>query len=388
MSLTSFEEARPWAAAIRRETAARRMPPWFVERDTGIQGFRGDPSLTDAEIALLGAWVEAGAPRGDGPEPVAPPSHGSEWPLGEPDLVVTSPPITIAAGAADWWGDLGAVPSGLAEDRYVSTIQTREVSDEPGSTIFHHAGFQAISPDGQLQLGSIHEVGRNPEHFDAEAASLIKAGSVVVFNNAHLHAGATTRTAHLRVGFTFLPKGQRPRFTTRGITLGNAELDVRGNTPEQMFEALTTLQQPLKLITFEPHMHAAGSRMCLEAIWGVARETLTCVGFDPRWVRTYSFTPNAAPLLPRGTILRLIGWMDTTPRPRNLYLTDPRNWTGWGSRPVDNMFMSYLTVVPLTGDQLRELVAERLALVASGRADTKGCVPCTLPFALDQGTGR
>ncbi|MBM3777329.1 MAG: hypothetical protein FJW23_03690 [Acidimicrobiia bacterium] len=390
MALMTYEEVRPWAAAIRRETARRAMPPWFIDKAVGIQHYRDDPSLTDAEIALLGTWAETGAPEGDEADLPPAPSFpgGVGWTIGEPDLIVESPAVTVDANAPDWWGAIGAVPTGLTEDRYIAAVETIEISDTTGGAVFHHAGLQALTPDGRFEMGTIHEVGRNAELFDPDAAPPLTAGSTIVFNNAHLHATGSKTTAHLRVGFRFLPIGHRPRFETTGITLGNPELDVRGNTPDQMVEAFTTLQQPIKLVSLEPHMHAAGSRMCLEAVWGVVRQTLTCLGFDPEWVRAYAYEPDAAPLLPRGTLLRLVGWMDTTPNPGNPYLTDYRNWTGWGSRPVDNMFMSYLKVILLTGDQFRELVTDRTAKARAGTASTLGCLPCTLPFAREAGGSR
>lgn len=63
MSLLTYEEARPWAKAIRDEVANRRMPPWDAVR--GVGQFRDDPSLSQAEIDLLVSWVEGGAPEGD-----------------------------------------------------------------------------------------------------------------------------------------------------------------------------------------------------------------------------------------------------------------------------------------------------------------------------------
>ena len=61
MSLASYEEARPWARAIREEVLARRMPKWHAVR--GYGDFSNDPSLSPFEIALITAWVDGGAPR-------------------------------------------------------------------------------------------------------------------------------------------------------------------------------------------------------------------------------------------------------------------------------------------------------------------------------------
>jgi len=61
MALTTYDEARPWARAIREEVLARRMPKWHVVR--GYGDLLNDPSLSPFEIALIAAWVEGGAPR-------------------------------------------------------------------------------------------------------------------------------------------------------------------------------------------------------------------------------------------------------------------------------------------------------------------------------------
>jgi hypothetical protein len=79
MQLTSYEDVRPWAKAIRDEVLERRMPPWDAVK--GVGDFRDDQSLSQPEIDMLVGWVEGGAPEGDPiylPEP--PHSHPPEVP--------------------------------------------------------------------------------------------------------------------------------------------------------------------------------------------------------------------------------------------------------------------------------------------------------------------
>jgi hypothetical protein len=71
-SLTSYEDARPWAKAIRDEVLNRRMPPWDAVK--GIGEFRDDTSLSVPEIDLVVGWVEGGAPEGN---PIYAPESGS-----------------------------------------------------------------------------------------------------------------------------------------------------------------------------------------------------------------------------------------------------------------------------------------------------------------------
>src|SRR5262245_13315067 len=65
MSLMTYQDARPWARAIRTQVAGRTMPPWHLDKTVGIQHFKNDRSLTDAQIDTIVRWVDAGAVQGD-----------------------------------------------------------------------------------------------------------------------------------------------------------------------------------------------------------------------------------------------------------------------------------------------------------------------------------
>jgi len=65
MSLLTYQDARPWARAIKLQVTQRNMPPWYISRTVGIQNFKNDPSLSDQEIATIARWVDNGAPLGD-----------------------------------------------------------------------------------------------------------------------------------------------------------------------------------------------------------------------------------------------------------------------------------------------------------------------------------
>jgi hypothetical protein len=99
MSLATYDEARPWAKAIRDEVLARRMPPWGAVK--GVNEFRGDPSLSQIEIDMIVNWVEGGAPEGD--EIYLPPAPHFSTALSPPPpakrelTVTTTVPITLTA---------------------------------------------------------------------------------------------------------------------------------------------------------------------------------------------------------------------------------------------------------------------------------------------------
>ena len=131
-----------------------------------------------------------------------------------------------------------------------------------------------------------------------------------------------------------MPKDYKPTFKRSLIALGNGvDIDIKGMEKDQQLHAYAVLNDNTKIISFEPHLHAPGTRMCLEAIWGYNIQTLSCVGYDHNWVRGYSYADDVAPLLPKGTILHIIGYFDNTPANKNV--PDPRNWSGSG-QPVDH----------------------------------------------------
>ena len=226
MSLITYQEVRPWARSMKNRTALRDqpgvMPPWYIESDIGIQSFKDDPSLSEEEIAKIAHWADNGAPEGDPADMPAPRAFidVDEWEIGEPDLIVSSPSFDVPARAPDWWGNIGSVPLGLTEDRYVAAMEYKEraTADGPstrsntvgGLFVVHHAIPIVVDEDGDL-VGSwpVHEVGRNADQFEADAGRLLKAGSTLVFPSVHTHSNGTDTTARLEVGFKLHPGGLR-----------------------------------------------------------------------------------------------------------------------------------------------------------------------------------
>jgi mono/diheme cytochrome c family protein len=400
MSLFTYADVRPWAASIKNRTAIRNrqgvMPPWYIEKDIGIQHYKNDVSLSDEEIATIAAWATSGAPQGN-PADMPPPlqfSDGNDWSIGEPDLIVKTPPVSIKAVSPDWWGNAGYADSGLTEDRYVAAVEIKEVNDARGKAgpstvgglfIFHHAIMSVQAAGGDTEGASnspiaggwpVHEVGRNADVFHPDAGKLLRAGSRVGFPNVHIHANGKDTTGYLEIGFKFHPKGYVPKVRERTLFIGSGNIDIRGMEAGQKVEAFTTLQQHTKITVFEPHMHAAGVRMCLDAIYGNRAETLSCSGYDHSWVRSYQYQDHWAPLLPRGTILRVTGYYDNTPANKNV--VDPRNWSGLGHRSIDNMNILLMQAVTLSDEAFQQEVAarrERLKLAPGENAP--GCPLCT-----------
>ncbi|MDP6414653.1 MAG: cytochrome c, partial [Gammaproteobacteria bacterium] len=61
MSLTTYEEIRPWAPLIREKVLGREMPPYQYDHDIGIQELKGDWRMDQEDIDTMVAWVDAGS---------------------------------------------------------------------------------------------------------------------------------------------------------------------------------------------------------------------------------------------------------------------------------------------------------------------------------------
>ena len=412
MSLLTYEQARPYARAIKQRTALARsqygrgaMPPWFLEKNIGIQKVKDDISLTDEEIATIAVWADNGAPQGN-PADMPPPlrfAGPTDWALGKPDMIVSSPTVFVPAVAPDWQGGIGITPTGLTQDRHLLSAEFKEVSDFDASKlpkggtlggrfVFHHAnvgiGTEAdLEADGSGDASEaeressipIHEVGRNGDVFPVDAGRLLKAKSTLVFNNVHLHSPGVPggeRNARLDVGMKLHPTGYKPTYEFRTAGFGRSEIEVNPNQDNQRIDAYWVAPQDIKLVNYEPHMHAAGMRMCMEAIYGRAVETLNCAGYDHNWVRNYQYDDNSAPLLPKGTILHAIGWFDNTTKNSNI--TESRNLATYGNSSVSNMFIVFNQAIFLTPEQYKEEIAKREAYLRMTGEEIIACPACSL----------
>ena len=396
MALISYQDVRPWARAIRNRTTAREMPPWFIDKNIGVQRFKDDPSLSDEEIAAIATWVDNGAPQGNPahmPAALEWPADG--WTYGTPDVIVPSPEGTVEAEAADWFGEWGVTPTGIPADRYIKAIEVKEVrldeapapeaaADQTGRAdlslfVVHHAVISAEQLENTLlpldcgnetsctanddQLWLTYELGQNPTIFPDEVGVKLPADSVLTFNSMHLHSIGREVRARIDVGLTLHPEGYEPRYKQStggfsGVNMFDYEFDIPSNDDNVMRDGFHRLDKPTKMMMFEPHLHSSGKRMCVEALYpNNAREMISCADYDHNWVKVYVYEDDVAPLLPAGTLIHVMAWYNNSVTNKNV--VDPRNWKGYGNRSIDDMFFSITRTIELTEEEFQAEVAAR-----------------------------
>ncbi len=373
MPLRTYQEARPWARSIRARVESRQMPPWHIDKTVGIQEFKNDRSLSDEQIATILAWIDRGAPQGDirdmPPAKIWPVEQGWNYAAifgqKEPDLIIRSTPWTHRAGANDtWWKPV--VRTGITEPRWVRAIEVRPGTVK-GRTITHHANVdidQVEEDSGGVRAvpGRFMEwaVGKEGELMRPNTGKLMLPGSRIAFD-IHYSDGGETVTDYIELGVYFYPKGQEPKYRQSLLRMGDtgvSAIDIPPNTIKAT-ESYVTLRQAARIESFQPHMHLRGKAMSMEAILpGGERFVLSHVAeFSFNWHNAYIYADDAAPLLPKGTVIKVTAWHDNTAA--NKANPDPNVWVGYGDRTVDEMGHAWVNVTYLSDEDYREEIATR-----------------------------
>lgn len=402
MSLVSYSEIRPWVRSIKRKVEGRDMPPWYVDRTVGIQQFANDQSLSDREIDLISRWVDAGAPQGDSrdqPKPKVWPSADA-WQFTDyfgrpPDLIVKSPDYSMPAVSQDRWWEVRGTPA-IPEDRWVAGTETRPA--KRSRKVVHHAttmlfqketaeirDFMRSVRGGKVDPSSLYPsdkkedpaalldpspagqsfsewaVGKNGElYVEHEAGQFLRAGSEIGWD-IHLSAAGEETPVEVETAFWFYPKGKLPKYRAMMSAFGYAQSHDIDIPPGQVsrIEGYTTLPAPAIILNFQPHMHFRGKAFSMEAIYPDGHtEVLNSVPqYRFNWHINYVYDKDAAPVLPKGTIIKTTAWHDNTPA--NKFNPDPAQWVTFGQRSVDEMAHANEVVVYITEADYERIIAER-----------------------------
>ncbi len=382
MSLMTYQQARPWAKAIRAAVLQKKMPPWFA--DPRYDHFDNDRSLPQSEIDTLAAWSDGGALEGnpkDGPKPV---HFVDGWGIGRPDVVVELPkPFQVPASGTIPYQYI-VVPTGFTEDRWVQAVEIRPsnrsvvhhiiaslrdpgrggniqkgeyssrlAGPEPGASSAERRppARQAGVEPAMFSSGDLLEVfvpGGRPPVLKEGQARLVKAGSDLVFQ---IHYTSTGKPAEdqTKIGFVFAK--QPPREQVRAGLVFNQRFTIPAKAGNEQIEARAMMKRDAKLYSILPHMHLRGKDFEVRATYpsGESEILLRVPRYDFHWqINYYLAQPK---LLPAGTVLECVGHFDNSPNnPDN---PDPNIDVHTGSQTWDEMlngFMDFI-VEPGTGDQ-------------------------------------
>ncbi len=372
MSLITYDQVRPWAPMIREKVLAQEMPPYHYDTNIGIQALKEDKRLSPEEITTIVTWVDQGAPMGDPadmPPPVTWPDP-AEWKFaemfGQPDLVVPAKPIDIPADGQDlWWEPLVEIP--IDEDRWIKAIEVKPSVE--GRKVVHHANTTLYLPgdDGELegQRGRYTEYasGKLGEIIPEGAGRLLPANSFVRWSIHIFPMGEAIEGEVTELAFWLHPEDYEPKYVQDLANYrmqGDLDIPPHGTA---MVTGYHSWDHPVRIDSFQPHMHLRGVASSLEIFYPETgeREVVSMISnWNAEWQLSHIYENDVAPLVPAGAVMVVTQWYDNTAD--NPHNPDPDVWVYRGSRTGDEMSHAWIAVTHLDQEGYETLKAEREAM--------------------------
>ena len=387
MSLMTFADARPWARAIKTKVAAREMPPWHADPRYG--DFRNKVALTPAEIDTLVAWVDAGAPQGDGVPP-PPPIFRDGWnpQMGRPPDQVIDAPFEFdvpASGEVPTFTIWIKVP--FKDDKFLEALELRPSNPR----VVHHSGLSlgSLPPRTKLGKGAVwpggpvldgvpvfsdgkpframsgddfgypllfYVPGGGFLKFPEGIAKRVQGGQYLSWGMHYVTTGKPEKN-RMSLGLWFSRKKVSHEAVTMTVnakeTINGVELprDAQGrarrpNIPPhaENWEITGTLSFPddATLYALWPHMHYRGKDMTFILRYPNNREEvlLSVPKYNPNWQVTYELVKPLK--IPARSTIRAVAHYDNSAG--NRYNPAPDREVTWGPQGSNEMFLPFLEV--------------------------------------------
>lgn len=399
-AMSGYEKIRGFAPMIREVVRTQRMPPWHADPKVGH--WEGDRSLAPEEAATLVHWVEAGAPRGDGPDPLAAPrAPASEWSLGKPDLVITLPAYEVPA-------------TGVVAYRYATVanpldkpVWVRAAVVLPGErAVVHHVltGYNAAAVPAGAGRGraagigalgiSVFESslsgyvpGTDAHAFPEDTGVLIEPGGSFVFQVHYTPVGKVA-TDVTRMGLYF--HDRPPRQIMRNVVAINPLISIAPNAAAHEESAYIAFDKPAIIYSLFPHAHYRGSSSKFEIQYpdGRVELLLSVPRYDFNWQRDYIFDKPLE--VPAGAKIIHTTVYDNSPQnPAN---PDPAKRVTFGEQSWEEMLYGGIrfrwrdeTVDHLVNDPALMRIQQLFGYLDRNRND--GLEPAELPAMLQRLAG-
>ncbi len=389
MSLTSYEEARPWAKSILKNVSERVMPPWHA--DKGVHEFANDRSLSDEQVATIVKWVEQGAKQGDPKDmPALPEFPNGNWRLGEPDLVVTFDKVDLPAGSPDQFFNL-PYQIDMPEDRWLRAV---EVLPSNRKVTHHVIVYQTEGnqpPQGWL---SAWAAGTAPMEFPENTGRLVKKDAKLI-GDMHYHPADSAQSDTTSLAMYFAKDADIQKEVIN-LWIANQNFKIPAGNPSYKARSSFTFPQDSEILSFLPHMHYRGKSFTYTAKYpdGRSETLMSASNYDFNWQTQYMLKEPI--FVPKGTRIDCVAeWDNSANNPRN---PDPARTVTNGEQSFDEMMIGFVDYIvkdglrPVSAEQRvaearTALLAEHAGEVYDAKAIQEGMVIAGALFLPAQGVG-
>jgi hypothetical protein len=333
-AMSEYRMVLGFAPMIREVVRTKRMPPWHADPELGH--WQGESGLSDQETKTLITWIEAGAARGAGDDPLTSVrARASEWELGEPDLILEVPAFEVpATGIVEY--QFPVVENTLDHDAWVVAASVL-----PGDTqAVHHvlmgSADEAPSEDDAESVFQNYIMGYAPgnesAHMPEGTGVFVPQGGVYLLQIHYTPYGKAT-TDVTRIGLYFSDKP--PANFLRNQVVLNPRLRIPPNTPRHEETAYFEFWDDAIIYSLVPHSHYRGRSSTFELVYpdGRAETLLSVPNYDFNWQRTYVLVEPKP--VPAGTkIIHQTIYDNSTNNSGN---PDAERTVTWGLQSEDEM---------------------------------------------------
>ena len=357
-AMDRYEVVKGFAPMIRESIRTDRMPPYFA--DPHIGEFKNNQELSPDQRKTLIHWLEAGAPRGEGPDllkleaRVAP-----EWPeeLGEPDVVVELPPFTVpASGVLDY--QYPVVDNPFDGDTWLKAISVL-----PGDRgVVHHVTCGHVrDPDADTLIpgGSVgsYTPGAEAQVIAEDAGAPGPAGGKLRYS-MHYTTNGKESTDVTKIGYYL--HDEKPKYVKRATVISDFAMKIPSGEARHTEYAYQTFPADAYIYTLYPHAHYRGVHVELKAFYPDGKEEmlLSLPKYDFNWQRDYD--PVEPLFIPAGTKLQAKWVYDNSEH--NHANPDHKIDVTWGDMSWEEMmyFRVNYRFADETTDNLRNDLQEKL----------------------------
>jgi peroxiredoxin/mono/diheme cytochrome c family protein len=343
MPLNTYEQIKGFSPMIREVIRTHRMPPFQPDQTTGR--FQDDARLSPQQMKTLVHWIDAGAPRGAGEDPLKKVSFAAaEWPLGKPDKIVDIPEVKIpASGVLEY--QYPSVSGVMQEGRWLRATAFR-ISDRQA---VHHI-LTGVAPEGQPSGAA---VAQNPFatllHGYVPGVGYMKTAigtgiwvppsSGLAFQ-AHYTTYGRESAEKTQVGLYFYPKGETPQYLRRTFGIFDFSLEIPAGEVEHKEIAYIEIPKDAVIYAFTPHSHKRGVSAKVSIRYPNGKEDLLLAvpRYDFNW--QYDYVLEKPLTVPAGSKI-ITRWIydNSTRNPVN---PDPKKTVYWGEQSFEEMLAVYI----------------------------------------------
>ncbi len=340
-AMTSYEMVRGFAPMIREVIRTDRMPPWHS--DPSIGHFIGDRSLTPDEIKTLVHWIEAGAPRGVGPDPLKVVREPvPDWPLGEPDLILDIPAFDVpATGIVDY--QRPAVANPLTEGKWLRASTVKVGSRETVHHVLtgHMKEMPADGKSDESKWGASvggYAVGAESFVQRPDTGTYIPPGGAIGFQMHYTPYGKAV-TDQTQIGLYFYD--EVPELMTRAAVVIDFTIEIPPETARHKEVSYLHFPKDALLFYAFPHAHYRGqsSSLTLRYPDGTEKVVLSLPRYDFNWQRAYEFVEPIE--IPAGS--KLIAHYEYDNSAQNVANPDPSIPITWGEQSHEEMLFTAIS---------------------------------------------